>query len=119
MTTSRMVIRGSYCQAKPNININIKGAILPGFASPWVVVALLLVIAGFYIYCINSSATKGYQMRQVETEITDLEKENEQLRIKEAELKSLYRIEESSKSLNMAEPAEISYIEEKGPVAMK
>lgn len=119
MTTSRMVLRGSYCQTKPKININIKGAIMPGFTSPWLVVALLLLIAGIYVYCINNSATKGYQIRQIESEISGLEKENEQLRIKEAELRSLYRIEQSSKNLNMAAPAEISYIEEKSPVAMK
>ena len=48
-----------------------------------------------------------------------LKKESERLRIKEAELKSLYRIEESSRDLEMSEPAQVSFIEEKSPVALK
>lgn len=80
----------------------------------------LLVVAGIlYIYSINSSAVKGYQIKQVEKEISDLQKENEKLKIQEAELKSLYHVEEASKQLNMGEMKNISYIEETSPVALK
>jgi cell division protein FtsL len=95
--------------------INVKGFI----NSTVLIVALLFVSAAVYLYSINSSASKGYQMRQVEKDINNLKKENENLKIKEAELKSLYHIEESSKNLNMGDLKNVSYIEETGPVAMK
>jgi uncharacterized membrane protein (DUF106 family) len=99
---------------------NTEKTSIKGFINPTVlVVALLAVSAGIYLYSINSSAAKGYQMRQVEKEMQNLKKDNENLKIKEAELKSLYHIEESSKSLNMEDLKNVSYIQETGPVAMK
>ena len=99
---------------------NIKKTNIKGFISSNVLIFALIFISGaIYLYSINSSAVKGYQVRQVEKEIQDLQKENENLKIKEAELKSLYKIEESSKNLNMEDLKNISYIEETGSVAMK
>ena len=101
---------------KTNIeNKNIKGFI----NSTVLIITLLIVSAGIYLYSINGSAAKGYQMKQVEKEINTLNKENENLKIKEAELKSLYHIEESSKNMNMGDIKNVSYIQETGPVAMK
>ncbi len=119
ITTSKIVIGGSYCQIKLKTKTNTRKTILPGFISPWLIVFLFLLIAGIYVYCINNGATKGSQIKQIENEISRLEKENEQLKIKEAELKSLYRLEQSSKTLNMITPVEISYLEEKSAMAMK
>jgi len=83
-------------------------------------VGALLIISGIlYIYSINSSAVKGYQMKQVEKQISDLEKENDKLKIREAELKSLYHVEEATKDLNMAEMKNVSYVEQTSPVALK
>ena len=121
MTTNRLVVGGNYCHWKTKINTetDIKDILKPGFVSPWFVVVVCVIFAGIYLYFINNSATKGYQMRQIEKEISDLQKENEQLKIREAELKSLYQIEASSKELNMAETVQVGYIDEKSPVAMK
>jgi hypothetical protein len=99
---------------------NIEKKSIKGFINSTVlIIALLFVCGASYLYSINSSAAKGYQMRQVEKDIQSLQKENEDLKIKEAELKSLYHIEESSKSMNMGDLKNISYIQETGPVAMK
>ena len=99
---------------------NTEKANIKGFINSTVlIIALLIVSAGIYLYSINSSASKGYQMRHVEKDIDSLRKENENLKIKEAELKSLYHIEESSKNLNMEDLKNVSYIQETGPVAMK
>ena len=49
----------------------------------------------------------------------DLQKENENLRIQEAELKSMYKIEEKTKELNMIVPKDVSYLNLPGDVAMK
>lgn len=91
-----------------------------GFINVKLMVGALLIISGIlYIYSINSSAVKGYQMKQVEKQISDLEKENDKLKIQEAELKSLYHVEEATKELNMAEMKNISYVEQTSPVALK
>ena len=121
-TASRVVMRGNfhrYGKIKTTRNTNTKEFLPKGFASSWLVIGAFLLVAALYLYCINSTATKGYQVKQTEKEITELQKENEQLRIKEAELKSLYNIEESSRKLNMAETTQISYLEEKSPLAMR
>ncbi len=120
MLASGSVVGVYSWQQKTKRKTNIEKTTIKGFINPVVLVVILLFIAGaIYLYSINSSATKGYQVKQVEKEIQDLEKENENLKIKEAELKSLYHIEESSKNLNMEDLKDVSYIEETGPVAMK
>jgi hypothetical protein len=92
-----------------------------GFINFKVVLVLLAVmLGGAYLHFVNGSAVKGYQIKSIEKEISNLEKENEKLRINEAELNSLRHIEEESKNLiNMAESSELVYIKETGPVALK
>ena len=75
--------------------------------------------AGFYIYSINSLAVKGQEIKKIENSIAELRQEQEDLKIREAEVKSLQFIEQSSKEINMSETVVVSYIEEKGPLAMK
>lgn len=100
--------------------VNRKEIQFRGFSRFGIILVVLIVIAGlYYMYSINCSAVKGYQARQIEKEIKTLREENEKLRIKEAQLKSLHYIEETSRNLNMAETVNVSYIEETGPVAYK
>lgn len=120
MLRSRNAVMMYSWQQNTKRKTNTKKKSIKGFINSGVLVfALLLVSGGIYLYSINSSAVKGYQVRQVEKEIQELKKENDNLRIKEAELKSLYRIEESSKNLNMEDLKNVSYIEQTGNVAMK
>jgi len=89
-----------------------------GFARPvFVVLACAVFVALLYIYSINHSAVKGYEIRSVEKEISELKKENENLRIKEAQLKSLYRVEQSARDLNMSNVSDAVYLEENPSVA--
>ncbi|EKD46597.1 MAG: hypothetical protein ACD_67C00154G0001 [uncultured bacterium] len=84
-----------------------------GFISPVFVVLACTAFSGlFYIYSVNQTAVKGIAIRNAEKEISQQKKNNESLKIKEAELKSLYRIEETSKQLNMAPVVSVKYIEE-------
>jgi len=46
-------------------------------------------------------------------------KENDNLKIQEAELKSLYHVEDATKDLNMAEITNVSYVEQTSPVALR
>jgi cell division protein FtsL len=80
---------------------------------------IVIVLGAFYLYTTNKVAVQGFAIRGAEKEIAQLKQANNQLRIQEAELKSLYRIEESGKRLNMFEPVQVSYIEESSPIALR
>lgn len=121
MTTTRLVASSGFTgwQPKTKRNINTKIEFSFGSIKSGVLVALAVALAVFfYLYSVNGSAVKGFQARQAEKEVLELQKQNEQLRIKEAELQSLYYIEESSKKLNMADLKKVSYAEQKGPMAL-
>lgn len=125
--TRRIVAKRKNFHWQPSVHrmdgktkINKKSEQLLGSINLSFVVIFFLVLAGIiYMYSINASAVKGYKIRQAEKEISELKKSNEQLKIKEAELKSLYHIEEVSKDLDMVEVNNISYIDEYGPVALR
>lgn len=81
--------------------------------------ACLLIAGSAYLYQVNSIITKGYDIREKEVRIQELEKESQQLKIKEVELKSMYSIEKSMDNLNLVTSSNIGYIEENKPMAMK
>lgn len=80
---------------------------------------VVVFVGAFYLYTTNHIAVQGFAIRNVEKEIEVLKKDNNQLRIQEAELKSLYRIEETGKRLKMFEPTDVSYIENTHPIAIR
>lgn len=79
----------------------------------------LIALGAFYLYQVNTIATKGYEIKEVESRIQELQKENQKLEIREVELKSMYNIEKSMDNLNLVSSPNVSYIELDGPVAMK
>lgn len=85
----------------------------------FVVLGFIVFSGAFYLYQVNDMATKGMEIKKVENEIKSLEESNEKLKIKEVELRSMYNIEKEVKDLDLVNTAEISYVEVKGPVAMK
>ena len=79
-----------------------------------------VVFAGaFYLYQVNNITIKGYEVKDVENRIQSLEKENQKLKIREVESKSMQNIEKSTESLDLVRSSTVSYIERKGSVAMK
>lgn len=84
-----------------------------------VVAACFFGAAGVYLFAVNEQAVYGYDMRSVERELTALKKENAQLRLREAEGRSLARVEAGSLTLRMerAEPKLQLTVERSSPVA--
>lgn len=81
---------------------------------------VLICAAGLlYIFEVNNSATYGYKITNLEKQIEELSEKNEDLKMKEAELRSIYNIEEKTKNLNMTAPKDVSYISLPGNMAMK
>jgi hypothetical protein len=79
----------------------------------------IITLGSFYLYQVNDLATKGFEIRDLENRIGQLEKEGKQMEIREVELRSMYNIEKSTEDLNLVSPSSISYLEINGPVAMK
>lgn len=83
------------------------------------VLTTLFVSGGCYLYSVNQSAVQGYHMRTLEKEIDTLKQKNAELRITEADLRSLERIESSESELQMQKLEDVKYLEEHGPVALR
>ena len=89
-----------------------------GFVNPVLVVSACALLFGFmYLYSINQTATKGIEIRNAEKQVSSVENYNKSLKIKEAELESLYQIEDASKNLNMVNVDHSVYVEENPTVA--
>lgn len=83
------------------------------------ILTAMFVSGGSYLYSVNQSAVQGYHMRALEREIDALRQENAELRIAEADLRSLSRIEAAQEELQMQKLENIKYLEERGPVALR
>lgn len=123
MTKRTVVIRKkSFCW-QPNIKRKIQTAAQPrknaaGFINPVFVVLACTVFSGvFYVYSINQTATKGIAIQEVEKQIALEKSKNEALKIREAEIKSLYHVEDESKNMNMVSAQNVTYLEEIPTVA--
>jgi cell division protein FtsL len=85
----------------------------------FLLVSLICVAGVLYIFEVNNAATQGYNIQSLEKQVQELKNNNENLKIKEAELRSMYNIEEKTKDLNMTAPKDVSYLTLPGNVAMK
>lgn len=105
---------------KRSISQNCRGSV--NFSPKSVIVFLFFMIfafGSFYLYQVNDLATKGYEIRDIENEIKKLKADNEKNKIQEVELKSMHNIEKAAEDLNLVSSKGSTYINLKGPVAMK
>ncbi|HJN84873.1 MAG TPA: hypothetical protein QF873_00965 [Patescibacteria group bacterium] len=84
-----------------------------------VCVLALLVIGTAYVFQMSSVTQRGYQMRELELAVEDLELEGEQLKVNVAESTSLANVSERMKILGFTEPSEITYISGLDSVAIR
>ena len=110
----------SHVIALKNGKSDFRGRIRIGLSVLAAALMLAIFIAGaFYLYQVNSIATKGYEVKDIEKKIQESEKEINKLKIMEVELKSMYNIEKATEEMNLITTSGISYLEVDGPVAMK
>jgi len=83
------------------------------------ILLVVFVVGGGYLYAVNQSAVQGYHMRTLEKEIGTLKQENTKLKIVEADLRSLYRIEVSEEVLTMHKLDTAVYLEGRALVSSK
>ena len=90
-----------------------------GFGSVGVFVFVCVVIVGvLYLFSINNIAIKGDKIYTLEQNVKDLTRENEQLVIQEAQLRSLENVENIIKDKGMKEITQPVYIEQDRRVAL-
>lgn len=80
----------------------------------FVTIILLCCLSLFYLAQSNQTATKGYEIRELEDRLSSLEETNNKLELKAAELQSVKNVEEASKHLNMVPIEKVFYITPQG-----
>ncbi len=112
-------------ERKRNIGAKNAGAKRSGFAESkrvtlnFLLVVLICAAGVLYIFEVNNVATQGYQIKDKEKKVQELKDQNDKLKIREAELRSMYNIEGKTKDLDMTAPQNVSYMSLPGNVAMK
>jgi hypothetical protein len=84
----------------------------------WMAFCIICATA-FYLFQVNNIAIKSYEVRDAENKVQYLQKESQKLKIRETESKSMYTIEKATENLNLINASSVSYVEMKGPMAMK
>lgn len=74
------------------------------------VLAILVTVGIVYVWQISQVSTQGYYLKDLERQVSILEKQNEKLSFEMAELNSMARIESTAKTLGMVKSDSIVYL---------
>ncbi len=121
MSKFKYAKRRSYCIYRRGVQKQKiqRNTTAQGFSSIGAFMFVLVVGVGIlYLFSTNEVAIKGDEIYTIEQEIKELTKENEQLVIQEAQLRSLESIEEVVKEQGMSEIVDPIYIERETRVAL-
>jgi len=94
---------------KRNILKKVCGIFTPSRIS-FMVIALTLFIGVTYLMQANVSATKGYEIKDLENKVKELKEDNSKLNLKYVELQSMANIIEQVPSLNLVATENIEII---------
>jgi cell division protein FtsL len=76
-----------------------------------VTLGVLIAVVGFsYLIQINGLATKGYQIRELEDQIIELQESNDDLELEALGLQSMGNVKDKIEGLNMVAIAETDYL---------
>ncbi|MDO8668843.1 MAG: hypothetical protein Q7K65_00935 [Candidatus Buchananbacteria bacterium] len=81
-----------------------------------VIVSLTFVITGAYLMQINLTATKGYEIKDLESRLNQLQEENKKLNLSYVELQSMANILEQVPKLNLVATENIEILTPAGSV---
>lgn len=97
----------------------LKTLILNRKAISFAGITFSVVMVLVYIGTVNSVATAGFQVSQLEQEIASLKKERANLQLEASALGSMQRVETESQSLSLTPIAEVEYINTASSVAVR
>jgi hypothetical protein len=97
-----------------------RGSIKIGLtAAGFLTVLFVIFCSAFYLFQVNDLAIKGYEIKDLENRIAELEKDNKKMQIHEMELRSMYAVEKVAPNFDLVSPVNVSYMDLDGPVALR
>lgn len=91
MNTVRTMPRMTITKAKPNLGVRLEWAEKKSIKIG--AIALAIVLSVLYVVQINMTATKGYEIRELEGKLSLLQHESHALRLQSLELQSMERLQ--------------------------
>lgn len=82
-------------------------------------ISSLFLVGSVYLWQINKSAAKGFEIKKLEEKVNYLKEENKRLELETIELQSLSRIREGAKKINLTANISPEYLQPASPVAIK
>lgn len=79
-------------------------------------ISIMASIFLLYLGQVNSSASRAYEIQELESEMSAIEAKNESLKLEIAQLKSMEKIEERVLVLNLVKSDEMAYLRENSVV---
>ncbi|MFH1598011.1 MAG: hypothetical protein ABIB97_02985 [Patescibacteria group bacterium] len=74
------------------------------------IVSTVLALGIFYLVETNQVSTRGFELRNLQDKVDELNVQNEKLEVEAAEMKSMQRIEELSQELNLISGGPVLYL---------
>lgn len=87
-----------------------RAGIWPRFNIGTIVLTLVLALGLVYLFLVNSTSTKGYEIKQLEQQLITLKESQKKLEIESATLKSIQNIEQTVKILNLVPSGDVRYV---------
>jgi cell division protein FtsL len=87
-----------------------KNKILKSYNVRIFLLIMLFVVCSAYVWQINSVATQGYYLKDLDKKLEILEKRNDHLQVEATQLKSLSRVEEEVKNLGLVKIDTVHYL---------
>jgi len=79
-----------------------------------VLMGMILVCGFFYLWQINSLATKGYEIKGLEEQVAELRQINKKIDLEITELRSTNRLNNAVKELGLVEVVRVEYLKANG-----
>jgi cell division protein FtsL len=75
----------------------------------FITIALVTILSIIYLAQSNLTATKGYELKQLQKTEEEIRLENERLEVEASRLKALKRIKQTAKNNNMVDVEQVDY----------
>lgn len=75
----------------------------------WILITLTVVLGGLYLWLVNSSATAGFYLSDLDKRMVKLDLEYRSLELRQAALESLDHVEKQSQALQMVASTDVVY----------